>query len=40
MEYQIDARGLTCPLPVMRTCKLLGEIEKGRVIVVVGNPAA
>ncbi len=40
MDYQIDARGLACPLPVMRTSKVLGEIDKGRVVVVVDNASA
>ncbi len=40
MDYEIDARGLACPFPVMRTSKVLAEIDKGRVIVVVDNAAA
>jgi TusA-related sulfurtransferase len=40
MDYQIDVRGLACPLPVMRTSKVLGEIDEGRVVVIVDNAAA
>ncbi len=40
MEYQIDARGMACPLPVMKTSQLLGEIKEGTVVVIVDNAAA
>ena len=29
---QLDARGLTCPLPVLRTKKAITELESGEVL--------
>ena len=37
---EIDARGLTCPQPVMETNKVLQELEKGVVVTIVDNTAA
>jgi len=37
---EIDARGLTCPHPVMETDKVLRELEKGTVVTIVDNAAA
>ena len=37
---EIDARGLTCPHPVMETAKVLRELEKGTVVTIVDNAAA
>lgn len=37
---EIDARGLTCPHPVMETKKVLQELEKGTVVTIVDNAAA
>ncbi|MFC2014449.1 sulfurtransferase TusA family protein [Chloroflexota bacterium] len=39
-NQQIDARGLTCPHPVMETDKVLRELEKGTVVTIVDNAAA
>ena len=34
MEFakELDARGLNCPLPILRAKKALGEIESGQVL--------
>ena len=34
MDYdkELDARGLTCPLPILRTKKALGEMEFDQVL--------
>ncbi len=34
MDYQreLDARGLNCPLPILRTKKALGELGAGQVL--------
>ncbi|ANQ86087.1 sulfurtransferase TusA family protein [Azoarcus olearius] len=34
MEYdkEVDARGLNCPLPILRTKKALAEMQPGQVI--------
>ena len=37
---EIDARGLTCPQPVMETIKVLRELEKGTIVTIVDNTAA
>lgn len=33
-EHELDARGLSCPLPVLRTQKLLGVLPPGDVVTV------
>lgn len=35
---EIDVRGLSCPLPVVRTKKALEEIKEGTITVLVDNP--
>ncbi|MFC1847322.1 sulfurtransferase TusA family protein [Chloroflexota bacterium] len=37
---EIDARGLTCPHPVMETEKVLRDLEKETVVTIVDNAAA
>ncbi len=37
---EIDARGLTCPQPVMETDKVLRELERGTIVTIVDNAAA
>jgi len=37
---EIDARGLTCPQPVIETDKVLRELEKGTIVTIVDNAAA
>ena len=34
MEFhrELDAKGLACPLPILRTKKLLAEMESGQVL--------
>ena len=39
-EKEVDARGLTCPLPVIETNKVLRELKEGTVITIVDNAAA
>ena len=36
----VDARGLLCPEPVLRTKKVIDTISKGSLEVLVDNPAA
>ena len=31
-EREVDARGLTCPLPILRTKKMLAEMKPGEVV--------
>jgi len=33
-EHELDARGLSCPLPVLRTLRLLESLEPGDVVTV------
>ncbi|MCX5707922.1 MAG: sulfurtransferase TusA family protein [Candidatus Omnitrophica bacterium] len=40
MIREIDCRGLACPLPVLRTKKVLDQIETGTICAIVDNPAA
>jgi len=39
-EKEVDARGLTCPLPVIETNKVLRELKQGTVVTIVDNAAA
>lgn len=40
MKKRVDARGLTCPLPVINTKRVLDQLESGTVITTVDNPVA
>ena len=31
-DKDLDARGLNCPLPILRTKKALGELQSGQVL--------
>lgn len=31
-DKELDARGLNCPLPILRTKKMLNELAKGQVL--------
>ncbi|MDT3669665.1 MAG: sulfurtransferase TusA family protein [Aromatoleum sp.] len=31
-EREVDARGLTCPLPILRTKKMLAEMKPGQIV--------
>lgn len=39
MEFnqELDARGLNCPLPILRTKKALGGLESGQVLKVIST---
>jgi len=37
---EVDARGLTCPQPVIETSEVLRELKKGTVVTIVDNAAA
>jgi len=36
-DKDLDARGLNCPLPILRAKKALGEIQSGQVLRVVAT---
>ncbi|MHB9116735.1 MAG: sulfurtransferase TusA family protein [Burkholderiales bacterium] len=36
-DKELDARGLNCPLPILRTKKSLGELAAGQVLKVVAT---
>ncbi|MBZ0092027.1 MAG: sulfurtransferase TusA family protein [Sulfuricellaceae bacterium] len=36
-DKELDARGLNCPLPILRTKKSLGELATGQVLKVVAT---
>ncbi|SFI00345.1 selenium metabolism protein YedF [Tindallia magadiensis] len=40
MDKEIDARGLQCPMPLIKTKKALEEIEKGSITTIVDNEVA
>ena len=31
-DKELDARGLNCPLPILRTKKSLGELQSGQIL--------
>ncbi|MBT9590799.1 MAG: sulfurtransferase TusA family protein [Thiobacillus sp.] len=31
-DKELDARGLNCPLPILRTKKSLGDLESGQIL--------
>ncbi|MDP1901486.1 MAG: sulfurtransferase TusA family protein [Rubrivivax sp.] len=37
IDKEIDARGLNCPLPLMKAKKALGEMQSGQVLRVVAT---
>ncbi|PIQ12194.1 MAG: preprotein translocase subunit TatC [Hydrogenophilales bacterium CG_4_9_14_3_um_filter_59_35] len=39
MQYnkELDARGLNCPLPILRSKKALGELDSGQVLKVLAT---
>lgn len=39
MEFdrELDARGLNCPLPILRAKKALGELESGQILRIVAT---
>ncbi|MCM2327140.1 MAG: sulfurtransferase TusA family protein [Lysobacter sp.] len=41
MDYnkELDARGLNCPLPILKTKKALGELTTGQVLKVISTDA-
>ncbi|SDZ07679.1 sulfurtransferase-like selenium metabolism protein YedF [Tindallia californiensis] len=40
MNKEVDARGLQCPMPLIKTKKALEEIEKGNITAIVDNEVA
>jgi len=36
---ELDARGLNCPLPIIKTKKALGDLESGQVLKVLSTDA-
>jgi tRNA 2-thiouridine synthesizing protein A len=40
MVKEIDARGLSCPQPVLMTLKQIESLEKGEIVVLVDNDTA
>jgi tRNA 2-thiouridine synthesizing protein A len=36
-DKELDARGLNCPLPILRTKKALAELQSGQVLKVVAT---
>lgn len=39
-ELRVDARGLACPLPVVKTKKAIENIDSGKVVAIVDNTVA
>ena len=37
IDKEIDARGLNCPLPLMKTKKVMAELQSGQVLRVVAT---
>jgi tRNA 2-thiouridine synthesizing protein A len=40
VDREVDARGLNCPLPVLRTKKALNEMRSGQVVRIVATDPA
>jgi TusA-related sulfurtransferase len=38
VAQELDARGLNCPIPVVKTKKALEEMEKGELIIIIERP--
>lgn len=38
-QYELDVRGLPCPVPVLRLKKAISEIKKGEVICLISDDA-
>ena len=38
-DKELDARGLNCPLPILKTKKALGELASGQVLKVISTDA-
>lgn len=36
-DKELDARGLQCPLPILRTKKALGELASGQVLKIIAT---
>ena len=36
-DKELDARGLNCPLPILRAKKALGELQSGQVLKIVAT---
>jgi len=36
-DKELDAKGLSCPLPILKTKKMLGELASGQVLKVVAT---
>jgi len=36
-DKDLDARGLNCPLPILRTKKALGELQSGQVLRIIAT---
>lgn len=37
IDSRLDVRGLTCPLPILRTRKAMGQLQAGQVLEVVAS---
>lgn len=37
IDRELDARGLNCPLPLMKTKKVIGEMQSGQILRVVAT---
>lgn len=40
VDREVDARGLNCPLPVLRTKKALNEMRSGQIVRIVATDPA
>jgi tRNA 2-thiouridine synthesizing protein A len=40
IDREIDARGLNCPLPILRTKKALNDMQSGQVVRIVATDPA
>ena len=38
IDREVDARGLNCPLPILRTKKALNDMQSGQVLRITATP--
>ena len=39
-DREVDARGLNCPLPILRTKKMLNDMKSGEIVHIATDPAS
>ena len=40
IDQEVDARGLSCPLPILRAKKMLAQMESGQILKVIATDSS